>query len=300
MTALGNRSRSSGRTPSRTAPWKLFLLLLVAGLLLIPGWLIVVMSVSSETQIVTPPPDFLPSPLSTAAYPAAVDVMHVGRAFFNSCVVAFSATAVNVVLSGLAGYAFARVPFPGRNILFLLFLVTLMIPIQLVMVPLYLMLSHVPFVGGNDGMGQGGAGLLNSYPALVFPVMVRAVDVFLFRQYFRSLPREYGEQAKVDGCTELGVFRRIYLPLAQPIVVTVALLSFIAVWNDLVWPLVTTSSTDMQTMQVALLGYRTTEHARLWSVLMAGNVMCFVLPVILYLLFQRYIVKGIGLGGLKG
>jgi multiple sugar transport system permease protein len=292
-------SRPRHRIRPATAA-KVALLIGVGVLMILPGWMILVMAVSPEQSILTPPPKLVPPEVKLEAFPAAIDVMDLGRAFANSVVVALSATLLDLTMSALAGYAFARVVFPGRDVLFVLFLATLMIPIQLVMVPLYLLISHAPLAGGNDLGGAGGSGLLNSYPGLVLPVMVRAVNVFLFRQYFRSLPREFGEQAKIDGCSEFGTFRRIYLPLAQPILVTVALLSFITTWNELIWPLISTTTTDMHTLQVALLAYRGTDHARLWSVMMAGNVVCFVLPVLLYLAMRKYIIRGLAFGGLKG
>lgn len=271
----------------------------VAAAMLLPAWMILVLSFSTEAEIVTPPPELLPQHLDFANYQKAWEFLDLGHALINSLIVATIATVFNVAFSAMAGYAFARIWFPYRDALFVLFLVTTMMPVQLIMVPLYLLLSHVPFAGGNDMWGDGGSGLLNSYAGLVFPFLVKAVDVFLFRQYFRTLPRELGEQARIDGCSEIGVFRRIYLPLAKPVLVTVGLLSFIVAWNQFAWPLISTSEESMYTAQVALFSYKGYLY-REWSVLMAANIMTFIIPVALYLLFQRHIVRGIAVGGVKG
>lgn len=266
---------------------------------LVPFVLVLSVALQRESDVFVWPPHIIPPHPTLSNLPNAINAIGLVRAFINSTVVSVTSTVLTVLFSSSAGYAFARLRFKGRNLVFMVFMSTIMMPTQLIMVPLYIMLVHVPLVGDNDITGSGGHGLLNSYPGLILPIAVGVLYVFLFRQYFLSLPKEYGEQARIDGCSEFGIFWRIYLPLAKPVVATVAILAFLNAWNDLIWPLVSTSTQDMRTLQVAILAYRYDDVNSMYSLLMAGNLISFIVPVLLFAVFQRHLVSGIAAGGLK-
>lgn len=278
-------------------------LLLVSVIMVVPLLLTVSISITPELEVFSWPPRLIPKTMQLDNYPEAVaTIVNFPRAFFNSSTVSIAVTLTSVILSSMAGYAFARARFRGHHQLFMGMLATVMIPAQVLIIPLYVMFCRVPLVGGNDITGTGGHGLLNTYLGLILPRAVNVLYIFFFRQYFLGLPRELADAARMDGCSEFGVFWRIYLPLARPAIAAVGVLAFITSWNDLTWPLIMTSTTDMYTVQVSLLAYNSASGSGLreWSLLMAGNVLSCLPPFILFILFQRNIIRGMIFSGLKG
>jgi multiple sugar transport system permease protein len=210
------------------------------------------------------------------------------RLFANSFGIALAITLSNLVLASLAGYAFARLRFPGREALFLIVLATLMIPDQLRLVPVYLIFDAF---GLTRGFGQ--------YLAVVIVMAVMGANIFLMRQYFLSIPRDIEEAARIDGASFFTTFWRVMMPLATPALSAVAILQFQGSWNAFFWPLVLLTDRDHVTIPIALTFFRT-EFQTNWPPLMAMVVLATIPILVLYIFFQRYFVEGIAASGVKG
>ena len=232
-------------------------------------------------------------------YLRAVRVIDLPRYFLNSLIVALIVAGAHLVLASTAGYAFARLRFPGRDALFALVIATLMVPSQATLVPLFILVKHWPLLGDNNLWGQGGFGMLDTYWVLTVPMFATAYGTFLLRQFFLGLPVELEDAARIDGSSELGIYWRIVLPLSGPAMATLGIFSFQNVWNDFVWPLVTTRSDSMKTIQVGLAQFRR-EGTTEWTLLMAGTMIATIPILAVFLLGQRFFTKGIALTGLKG
>jgi len=276
-------------------------LLLAAGALtmVLPFLWMLSTSLKPESQIFRFPPVWIPSSWRWVNYREAMSAAPFGRYFVNTIIYAGAVTFSNLLFCSMAAYAFARLQFRGRNVLFLLVLGTMMIPGQVTMVPVFIMLKHWPLVGGNGLLGSGGHGLLNSYPGLVLPAAVGAFGIFLLRQFFMTLPRELEDAARIDGCSEAGIYWRIILPLSKPALATLGIFTFTAAWNEFLWPLLIMSKDSMKTLQVGLQVFQT-QYTTRWDLLMAGTVVVTLPVLIIFLFGQRYFTRGIALSGMKG
>ncbi|MFL5670968.1 MAG: carbohydrate ABC transporter permease [Chloroflexota bacterium] len=234
----------------------------------------------------------IPDPFTLDAYDYVFNQLDppLPRLFFNSGIIATSVTLSNVVLGSIAGYAFARLHFRGREVLFLIVLATLMIPDQLRLVPVYLILNTL---GLTKGVAQ--------YGGVILVLAISATSIFLLRQYFLSIPREIEEAARIDGAGYFTTFWRVMLPLAGPAIAAVAILQFQGTWNGYFWPYVILQQPDQYTVPVALSFFRLAGGlVTNWPPLMAMVVLATVPVLILYLFFQRYFVEGIAASGVKG
>jgi len=256
-------------------------------------------SLKPESQIFRFPPVWLPDRWQWSNYVEAMQAAAFARYFINTLIYAGAVTITNLLFCSMAAYAFARLRFRGRNLLFILVLGTMMIPGQVTMVPVFIMLKHWPFAGGNDALGLGGHGLLNSYTGLVLPVAVSAFGIFLLRQFFMTLPSELEDAARIDGCSEAGIYWRIILPLSKPALATLSIFTFTAAWNEFLWPLLIMSKDSMKTLQVGLQVFQT-QYTTRWDLLMAGTVLVTLPVLIVFLVGQRYFTRGIALTGMKG
>lgn len=260
------------------------LLVVLAGLTLFPLlWMMSVSFMAAGEANVFPPP-LLPSAPTLANYQKLFTQQGIGRYFLNSLLLATGVTALSLIFNAMAGYAFAKLRFTGRDRLFKLLLGALVIPAQVAMIPLFLLLKQL--------------GLVNSYGAVLVPAMAGIFGIFLVRQYALSLPDELLEAARIDGASELRIFVSIVLPLLTPILVTLAVFTFLATWNDFLWPLIVLTDQDLQTLPVALASL-SREHVQDNELMMAGSVLT-VLPVLaLFLSLQRYYIEGILIGSVK-
>ena len=213
-------------------------------------------ALKSEGQAQSFPPKILPNPVLLTNFGEALSRANFARYALNSFIVAVSSVILVLFISSLAGYAFARIRFPGRNILFAIVLATLIIPGQVTMIPVFVMIARFPLLGGNDLGGQGGTGLLNTYPALIIPHLSSAFAVFMMRQFMLTLPEELSDAARIDGASEFGIYWRIMLPLTSPALITLGLFTFTSAWNDFIWPLIVTNSESMRTIQLGLALFR--------------------------------------------
>ncbi len=218
-----------------------------------------------------------------------INTLNFWRETFNSLVVALGVTLGQIILAALAGYAFARLKFFGRDFLFLLILGTLIIPFEILFVPLYLMLA-------------GWGNWLNTFAALIIPSLANPFAIFVFRQFFLTVPKELDEAAMMDGASPYRIFWSIMLPLSGPAVATVFILTFLAEWSNLLKPLVFNSTPDMYTLQqgLAVTLNRGADLVPNLATLMAGVVLASIVPVLMFLLGQKYFVRSVASTGLKG
>ena len=234
----------------------------------------------------------IPDPFTTAAWEFAFNRLtpSVLVLFANSAFIATVVTITNLVLGSLAGYAFARLRFPGREVLFLVVLATLMIPDQLRLVPVYILFNNFGLTLGN---GQ--------YVAVILVAAISATSIFLMRQYFLTIPRDLEEAARIDGAGFFTTFLRVMLPLATPALAAVTILQFQGNWNSFFWPVVFLKDQAHMTLPIGLTFFRLAGgQATNWPPLMATVVIATVPILILYIFFQRYFVEGIAASGVKG
>ncbi len=229
-------------------------------------------------------PPALPSGLEWANYATAWTDSPMGRWLLNSAVVSVTCVVSNLVLCSLAGYAFARLRFPGSQLAFIAILATLMVPFQVVMIPTLLITKYLH--------------LVDTLPALILPNLATPFGIYLLRQFFLSLPVELEEAALIDGAGRLRILRSILLPLMGPPLSTVAVLTFLSVWNDFLWPLVVIASPDNMTVQLGLSTFQSA-HFTNWPVLMAATVISQIPVLLLFLVGQRYFVQSIANTGIK-
>ena len=228
---------------------------------------------------------FYPRELRWQNYVEAWNAAPFGRYFLNSLFIAMATIAGDLFSGILAAYAFARMEFPGRNVIFFLFLATLMIPGELTVLPNFLTIRRL--------------GWYNTYQAQIIPFTASVFHIFLLRQFFMGIPREYWDAALLDGCSHFRYLWSIVVPLSRPAVVTVALLSFIGSWNAFLWPLIVTSSENMRPIQVGLRSF-VVEEATQTQLMMAAATMVIVPIIIFYLFTQKYFTEGLTMTGLKG
>jgi multiple sugar transport system permease protein len=226
----------------------------------------------------------LPGPPTLVHYRTLFERVGVGRALANSAGLALAVTAISLVLNTLAGYAFAKLDFRGRDPLFRTLLAGLIIPGQVGMLPLFLGLKQL--------------GLVNTYLGVLVPGLASVFGIFLVRQYAQGIPQSLLDAARIDGATEFGIYRRLVLRLIRPVLVTLALFTFLGAWNDFLWPLVILADQDRYTLPVALAALLG-EHAQDTELMMAGAVLTIAPVLLLFLVLQRYYIESVAAGALK-
>ena len=234
--------------------------------------------------------DLWPDDPSLRAYREALSTFNFARYAANTAGLAIAVTLFNVFLASLGGYAFARLRFPGREILFMLVLATLMIPDQLRLVPVYQMLIDFPVTGWN---------LVSTYQGFVLINLVTATNLFLMRQYFLTIPRDYEEAAKLDGAGYFKTYGKVMLPLAGPALAAVTILQFQGTWNEFFWALILLQDEAKYTLSIGIAQFRF-QYQTLWPELMAASVIAIAPVVVIYIAFQRYFIAGVTAAGVKG
>ena len=261
----------------------------------------------------TPVTSFLPGLPTSANYETVFRVLPFGRFYLNSILVAVVVVFGQVATSALAGYAFARLEFPGRNKLFLAYLATMMVPGAVTMVPQFMLLSRMPdhlnalfgttyFTDSQYFLGRWFAGRAlgtDSYFVMIVPALFSPYGTFLLRQFFLCIPRELDEAAMIDGGGRFQIFLRIVLPLSKPALATLATFTFMGVWRSFLWPMIMTNATEMRTLPVGLASLMN-QYGAEWPVMMAGTMMVMVPMIVFFLLCQRWFVEGIQIGAVKG
>ncbi len=264
------------------------ILIVLSVVFLFPFAWMITTSLKTNTEVLSNPTAFFPAVPQWGNYPSVIASLNFWQETINTLIMALGVTLGTILLSALAGYAFARLHFFGRDVLFLLVLATLIIPFQILFVPLYLMLA--------------GWGWLNSFAALIVPSLASPFAIFVFRQFFVTVPKDLDEAAKMDGAGYYRVFWSIMLPLAAPAATTVFILTFLGEWFTLLKPLVFTSSPSLYTLQqgLQLSLNRGANLVPNVANLMAGVVLASIVPVIMFLIGQRYFVRSVASSGLKG
>jgi ABC-type glycerol-3-phosphate transport system permease component len=264
------------------------LLLLLGGLFLLPFLWMVTSSLRFPGAGITFPPQFLPTEFNFANYPQVFQMIPFARFALNSIIVTTLAVLGELLSASLVAFGFARLRFPGRNILFLVLLTTMMIPYPVTMIPSFILWVR-------------GLGMANTFGPLVLPPFFGpAFSIFLLRQFFMTINTELDEAAKVDGANEIRIFWQIILPLAKPALATIAVFSFIANWNDFLTPLIYLSDPNMYTLALGINFLRNFRGGGELSLQMAAAVMFIAPCIVIYFISQRYIVQGIVTTGLKG
>ncbi|QAV70695.1 carbohydrate ABC transporter permease [Salinibacterium sp. UTAS2018] len=274
------------------------LLSLGAITMLVPFLWMVLTSLKSPAELAQFPPTVLPQEWMWSNYAATLDAAPFGLYFRNSLVIATTHTLITIALGAMAGYALARIYFRGREAIFLAFIAMLMIPTYTKIVPQFLLVKFMPLFGGNDILGQGGSGWLDTWWALIIPGGLSASAIFLFRQFYLSLPKDLEEAARIDGLGEFRIFAQIYTPLIKPAIATVGLLTFQESWNNFLWPLLVTTSSDLRVIQVGLAVFQQLDNTQ-WQYLMAGTTMATVPMVVLFIFAQKYFIQGFTNAGIK-
>jgi multiple sugar transport system permease protein len=231
------------------------------------------------------PPQWLPDPATLVQYESLFKYLNFARATFNSAVVAVAITLLGLLINSLAGFAFAKYQFPGRQKIFGFLLSSMMIPGQVAMLPLFMMFNKL--------------GLLNNYLGLIVPGLASVFGIFLMKQFMMSIPNALLDSARIDGASEWRIYWRVVLPLTKPALATLAIFSFMGAWNDFLWPLIVMTQESMYTLPVALANLTGEEHRTQYELLMAGATIVILPIAIVFLAMQRFYISGITAGGVK-
>ena len=263
------------------------LMLGIIAIMVLPFLWMLSTSLKPQQYILSATPQLIPDPLTFESYTQLAERISLFRVAFNSTFVAVVTTVGQIIIAAMAAYAFSRMRWRGRDTVFVLYLATLMIPAVVLVIPQFILVRSL--------------GWVNSYAALIIPGLFSAFGVFLLRQSFLGMPKDFEEAAFVDGANHLVIFWRIILPLSQPALATLAVFSFMGSWNAYLWPLFTARREEVMTLPVALATLQAGPRALTeWNMVMAGSVVA-VLPILLvYLFAQRWFVRGVISSGIKG
>ena len=269
----------------RTQKFIVFACFLVTAVTLIPVVMMVLVAFQSDAESMAAKPSFWPSSWHPENLQRAFDLVPLGRYLLNTVIFAGGTTLLETVTAALAAYAFARLRFPGRTWLFGVYLATLMIPTQVTLIPQFVLVAKLHGI--------------DTWPGMILPHAFTALGVFLLRQFFLGIPRDYEEAARLDGANRWQAFTRVIVPLAIPAIATLAVFKFISQWNNLLWPLVISNSDSTRTASVGLQVFQDTNGTQ-WNLLLMAATVTTVPLIVLFFLTQRWFVKGITMSGLGG
>lgn len=292
MTALEAVQQDAGHQPSKrrsrspVVDWLIFLVLLLGALSMCAPFIwMVSSSLKAPNEIFQYPPSLLPGQPQWHNYARIFTLIPFGRLMLNSLFVSLAVTFLQLLVCSMAAYAFARLRFRGREFLFLLYLSALMIPSQVTLIPNFILVRQL--------------GWIDSYAALILPFAFSSFGTFLLRQSFLTVPRELEEAARIDGASYAQVFWRVMLPLARPALGALGIFTFIAQWNNFLWPLITTTKPQMQTLTVGLAGLRG-QYNTDWALLMTGSVLAILPIFVVFAVGNKSFIQGITSGGFGG
>jgi multiple sugar transport system permease protein len=286
--ALAETTTPARRPPARRlrlpfSGWHL-VLFPIAAIMVVPLVWMIILSLETKSQASSFPPVLFPSGLHFHNYVATWNAVPFGDFFLNSLAYSAATVAGNLLFCSLAAYAFARLHFFGRDVLFVVLLATLMVPYQVLLIPTFLIVKHI--------------GMVNSIGGLIMPNLCSAFGIFMLRQFFRTLPIELEEAARIDGTSRLGILFKIVLPLSLPALATLAIIQFMWSWNDFLWPLIIIDSATRAPLQLGLSTLQG-QHATEWNLLMAGTVMSQIPMLVAFLIAQRWFIRSIAFTGIK-
>ncbi|MEC0241624.1 carbohydrate ABC transporter permease [Paenibacillus dokdonensis] len=273
-------------TTDRSRQIAVHILLIVGAVLMIMPFLwMLSTSFKSFGDSMKVPPTLFPNEWHFENYSKVLSTIDFGRYYGNTILVTLGRTIGQLVLCSLAAYSFACLKFPGKNIIFLALLAVLMVPSQVVMIPSFVIMRELNW--------------LDTFYVLIIPGIFSAFGTFLLRQFFMTLPKDLEEAAKIDGCSYFRIYWNIYLPLSKSALVSLAIFTILASWNELLWPLIMTSSEDMRVLSIGISTFQG-QHSTDYPLLMAGAVMATLPIIILFIFLQRYFIEGIAMNGIKG
>jgi ABC-type glycerol-3-phosphate transport system permease component len=290
LQAVAPSTRSEQTTSTRRFGSSLYLVaiygvLIVAGIIAIVPFLYVVSTSFKDTAaLFSYPPEWIPSEPTLTNFQTLLEEHPFFRWTLNSLIVASVVTIIKVVIDSMAGYAFAKMNFPGRDVLFLIVLMTLMVPFAATLIPLFLIVRNL--------------NLTNTYPGLILPALASPIGIFMMRQFIESLPSDLENAARLDGCSEFQIFRRVILPLMKPGLVVLGVFTFMTQWTSYLWPLVISTREDMLTLTVGVQSLRSLFTVN-WGVLSAGAVLSLLPLSLVFPFLQRYFIAGSIAGALK-
>lgn len=275
------------------------ILTLISLVMVIPFVLTIFTSLKPMSEIQSAGFTILPQSWQFSNYTEAMQRGSWLRYFFNSMFVTACTVAFAVLFNTLAGYAFARLDFKGKTPLFFFMLIGIMVPAQVTLIPTFFMMKSFPLAGGNNLLGMGGTGLLDTRMGLIVPYIAGSFGVFLCRQFYINFPKSLDEAAEIDGAGRWLTFFRIYVPLSKPIIATLVITKSVSIWNDYLWPMVLINTDANKTVQLGLTMFRN-ESVVQWNYLLAATVLVILPLIVVFILFQKYYVGGIIASGLKG
>jgi multiple sugar transport system permease protein len=277
----------------------IYALLIIGSIIFIAPWAwMVSASFQPIGDIFDWPPNWIPETFTLANYAKFLAAEGFFRWVLNSGFLAVVVLVLQMFFNSLAAYTFAKRKFPGRDGLFLLMLGTLMIPGQLFLIPNYLILLRSPLFGGNNLMGVGGHGMLDSFWGIIIPYSFSVWSVFFMRQYMKGIPDDLLDAARMDGASEFTIYSKVVMPLCGPVLAAQAIFTFTFVWNDFFWPLIVTSSPELRTLQLGLALF-ILKNKTVWDVVFAGSVVSTLPVLLIFIFFQKYFIRGIALTGMK-
>ncbi|GAB2563035.1 carbohydrate ABC transporter permease [Kribbella endophytica] len=295
VSVVGETKESSVRTGRIV----LYVALTVGALLMITPFLWMVLTAfKSELEITKF--SWLPGELRWHNFVEAMQTAPFLRYFRNSLIIAVGETAFTLAVCTTAGYALAKLPIRGAKALLSYFILLLMVPFQIILVPLFLIVKSIPLFGGNNILGQGGIGWLNSWWGLIIPLGAAPLFTFLARQFYVSIPNELAQAARVDGLGEFGIFWRIMTPLIKPALITICVFQIEAAWNGFLWPLMITTSDAMRPLQLGLAIFAQNPAEVQWPYLMAGTALATLPMIVMFVFAQKRFVEGMANVGIKG
>jgi multiple sugar transport system permease protein len=300
------KPQTISRPAVRTIKWKsvlgrllVYALLTIGAVTFIAPWAwMVSASFQPLKEIFEWPPNWIPNTFTLQNYTRFLAAEGFFRWVLNSGFLAVVVLLVQMFFNSLAAYSFAKRKFPGRDALFLLMLGTLMIPGQLFLIPNYLILLRSPLFGGNNLLGMGGNGMLDSFWGIIVPYSFSVWSVFFMRQYMKSIPDDLIDAARMDGASEFTIYSKVILPLCGPVLAAQAIFTFTFVWNDFFWPLIVIDSAELRTLQLGLALF-IIKNKTVWDIVFAGSVISTLPVLLVFMFFQKYFIRGIALTGMK-
>lgn len=259
--------------------------LIVGALIMIVPYLWMITLSLKPKELTFTAPYLIPTTFVMSNYQQAWQTASFDRYYLNSALVTVGITVGQVVIGSLAAYAFARLRFPGKEVIFILFLATMMVPFHAILIPSYLLIERL--------------GWVDTYKAMIVPRLFSAFGIFLMRQYYENISSELDDAALIDGCSRIGVWWRILVPLSGPGLVTLGIFSFLFAWNEFLWPLVVINDPEMRTVQLGLAMFQG-RYGTQWTLLMAGTVTATLPTILVFLIGQRWFIESIAHTGLKG
>lgn len=285
MTKRQNRSRRHSRQTGFKDFLRYIPLILVALLVVTPFVWMMSTALKSDDEVLSYPPSLVPATPQWKNFARVFRTVPFARYMFNSIFVSFTVMAGQLLVASLSAYAFARLEFPGRDALFFMFLGTMMVPGQVIIIPQFILMRYLKWI--------------DTYQALILPGIFEAFGTFMLRQFFLSIPRSLEEAAIIDGCSRLRIYAQIMLPLAKPAMATLGTLTFMKYWNDFMWPLIVTHTEKMMVLPVGLSNFSDL-YLTQWNLLMAGAALGLIPVLLIYCFFQQYFEKGVVITGIKG